>query len=158
MAVRTDRKYARLRQINSRGVGVAIINKNRVLILKRNPLLLIALNRGIWAFVFGGAKPGERFIDAAYREAEEETGIGRDTLTPLYHMKDARMYDAVRKNAQWKNDFFIFRSKTDRVRINWEHTGYRWASLAEIEKGENYTSAFIDNAKIIRALKAHLKS
>ena len=35
---------------------------------------------------------GESFIEAAYRELKEETGIGKDSVTPLYNLMNYTYY------------------------------------------------------------------
>ncbi len=35
---------------------------------------------------------GENFLEAAYRELKEETGIGKDSVTPFYHLMDFTYY------------------------------------------------------------------
>ena len=53
------------------GVGIVLLNeKNKVFVAKRidNP-------KNFWQMPQGGVDPGENFLDAAYRELEEETSI-----------------------------------------------------------------------------------
>lgn len=39
-------------------------------------------------FPGGKWEEGEAFIDAAYRELQEKTGIGCDAITPMFHLMD----------------------------------------------------------------------
>jgi len=53
------------------GVGIVVLNKkNKVFVAKRidNP-------KNFWQMPQGGVDKGESFLDAAYRELEEETGM-----------------------------------------------------------------------------------
>lgn len=43
-------------------------------------------------FPGGKWEEGETFLDAAYRELKEETGIDKDSVTPLYHLMDLTYY------------------------------------------------------------------
>ena len=45
-------------------------------------------------FPGGKWEKGETFIDAAYRELKEETGIDKEAVTPLYHLMDLTYYNA----------------------------------------------------------------
>ncbi len=47
--------------------------------------------KGLYNFTGGKAEPGEASLDAAYRELEEETGIGRDSIC-LFRLMDLTYY------------------------------------------------------------------
>ena len=69
-----DEKYKNLPLRN--GVGIVVLNKeNKVFVGKRidNP-------KDFWQMPQGGVDEGENFLNAAYRELEEETGIKKVEL------------------------------------------------------------------------------
>jgi len=53
------------------GVGVAVVDEGRILLVKRGN----EPNRGLWAVPGGKVRRGERLVDTARREALEETGL-----------------------------------------------------------------------------------
>ena len=44
-------------------------------------------------FPGGKWEEGETYIDAAYRELREETGITKDAISPMFHLMDFTYYD-----------------------------------------------------------------
>jgi putative (di)nucleoside polyphosphate hydrolase len=70
-------------------VGVMLINRERkVWVGQRIDSTLEA-----WQMPQGGLDKGERPLEGAYRELEEETGIGRDLVEIVTKAKDELTYD-----------------------------------------------------------------
>ena len=137
------------------GITAVIIHRKKVLLLKRSPLLFFAAYPGIWTVVGGGIK-SENPLDAAYREIEEETRIAKRDLRLLSACMNFKIYDPIRRNAQWRNTLFFFKSRTARVKLNFENSRCRWASFDDIKKERDYTSIFMENARFLDILKRHL--
>ncbi len=66
------------------GVGVIIIKKDKVLLLKRKN----SHGNGTWAFVGGHLEFNERLEDCAKREAKEEAGIILTKIKPVAFTND----------------------------------------------------------------------
>lgn len=111
-------------------------------------------NPRIWSFLSGGRKAKEKYIDTAYREITEESGIRKNELKCLYHSR--AMILELRKKEIWPNELYIFRSKTSRVRLDLENSKYRWGTVREIENGVDYTNVFINEKRILTEIKAHI--
>lgn len=135
------------------GIAAIIIYKSRVLLLKRRNLPII-LNPGVWSFLFGGRDKKERYLDNAYREIKEEVNIKKSQLKLLYRGKILLKYD--KRRIMWPNRLFIFKSSTDKIKLDIENKSYRWASISEIEKEINYTNIFINEEQLLNRIKGFL--
>ncbi|MEK7212521.1 MAG: NUDIX domain-containing protein, partial [Patescibacteria group bacterium] len=91
--------------------------------------LLLYRRGSYWNFPKGHFKPGERSIDAALRELEEETGIGKTELHIIPRFKtyerfyfkigDQGIYDIV--------ILFLAETRKADIKINpREHAGFAW--------------------------------
>lgn len=87
-----------------------------------------------WDFPKGLLEKGETGIDAAKREAEEEVGINEFELVPGF--KKTTQYFIIRDQKR-KLKFvvmFLARSKTDKVKLSWEHDRHEWMVYQEAQK------------------------
>ena len=141
--------------VNADGVAVVILHKRRILLLKRRKIPFI-FNPGIWSFVMGSRKRGEQYKETAYRELNEETGLERKSIKQLRKPIKVWMFDA-KKNKKWQNYLFFFSSSTDKIKLNMENSGYRWASLNDLKKGKDYTNIFIDKNRVLREIESCIK-
>ncbi len=130
-----------------------IIHKNRILLLKRRSLPVV-INPGIWSFLSGARDGTERYLSTACREIREESGIGRESLSLLFSGKVSVTERS--RNLAWTNRIFIFRSSTGKVRLDFENSGYRWATIREIENEIDYTNVFINPKRILKSIKRHV--
>ena len=133
------------------GMTAIIINRDRVLLLKRRRVPII-LNPGIWGFLSGGRDKNEAYINTAYREIMEETGIDKDKLTLLSSMYGIDCFDR-RRRIKWQNAIFFFRSSTSRVKLDIENRSYRWAPVRDIKEHRMYTNVFCNEAKVLNKLE-----
>lgn len=137
------------------GITAAIINNRRILLVKRRNIPFIG-NPGIWTFVSGSTKRNETHDEAACREISEETGIRKQSLILLKKKINVVKVD-LKKNKQFYDDFYFFKSNTRRVKLNLESSDYRWISIDEIKKHKNYTNVFLDERFIIETIKSLIK-
>ncbi len=133
---------------NRPGITAIIVNKNKVLLLKRRRVPII-LNPGIWGFLSGGRDGKETYINTAYREIKEETGIGKEELTLLGSMYGIDCFDRNRR-IKWQNAVFFFRSSTSRVNLDIENKSFRWAPISDIRAHRTYTNVFCNEEKVLK--------
>lgn len=145
---------SRYKLISADGVTNVIINKDRILLLKRLPLPMI-FNPRAWSFVFGGLEKGEDSLECGYREVREETQIEKRYLKLLEGPIKILCKDEKRK-LMWYNDLFIFSSRTAKVTIDFENSGWRWAAFDELKNEKDYTNVFIDEKLILSKIKSCL--
>jgi 8-oxo-dGTP pyrophosphatase MutT (NUDIX family) len=140
--------------ISADGVACVVINRSKILLLKRRNVPFIS-NPGIWAFVMGGIERGEDYLETAYREIKEETDIDKKQLTLLYGPKRVNIVYK-KKNLMWSNNFYIFRSTTNKVKLDLENSAYRWATFDEIKNSRTYTNIFINEQFLLNKIRSGL--
>ncbi|MGC8479782.1 MAG: NUDIX domain-containing protein [Candidatus Micrarchaeia archaeon] len=143
---------------NYPGIAAIIINnKNKkILLLKRRNIPVIQ-NPGLWSFLFGGKKKNEKYIDAAYREIKEETGLKKDTLILLKKPIKILIFESRSKKC-WYNYLFIFFSNTTLIKLSIENSKYRWANLSDIFNEKLYKNIFINKGKIEKLIKSSINT
>ncbi len=103
-----------------------LMNSNKILILKRSDK--VSTYRGKWAGV-SGYKEDLEPEKAALREIVEETGINDPKL------KKYGGYMLLRdKNKLWKIHIFLWEVNEKEIKIDWEHTEYRWIDPKKIDE------------------------
>lgn len=141
------------------GIHAAIISDGRVLILKRMDLPIIRhfiTHPGKWYFVTGGRKNNERHIDAAYREIREETGLLKSNLELLADEIEVTITDRD-KGIYWKNEFFVFRSNSQKVKLNFENTQCKWLDFQELAENEDIKEMLVNRDEILAIMMSHMR-
>ena len=148
-----SRKY---KSVNRDGVTAVIINKGKILLLKRASFPLMS-HKGVWSFLTGGRERKERHIETAYREIKEEINVDKSQLKLILKDKMVTLTDPKEK-IQWNNRFFIFQSKTRKVKLDLENRAYKWVTLKQLQAHENVLTDYIPNRNyIFRLIKSALK-
>jgi len=101
---------------------VALVHKNKVLLLKRGSTA--PWNPDKYCLPGGKLEHNETLLDCAVRELSEETGI------VLSHSELKSVTINYPKYS--KIVFYATSTKEYSVKLNWEHSGYIWASIKEI--------------------------
>jgi 8-oxo-dGTP pyrophosphatase MutT (NUDIX family) len=97
-----------------------------ILLLHRSPGRIFA---GIWQCVTGGLEAGERVVDGALRELEEETGIGVDGLEALYSLDQVNLFYAEHVDRIEAEAVFAAHVRPDvEPRLSDEHDDHRWVA------------------------------
>jgi dATP pyrophosphohydrolase len=117
--------------IRSFAVSVVIVRDfgkgHEVLLLRRARSLA-----GEWCQVAGAIEPGETAWQAALRETQEETGL---VLQSLYSADICeQFYEAERDAISLLPVFVGYASAGDMVRLNAEHSDFKWVSFDEAVK------------------------
>lgn len=123
-SVRMDVSESETKDKKARGALAIIVNEdNKILIVKRTPF------EGSWmpnkhAVVGGKIEEGEEPIDAAKREAFEESGL------KLEHFVDS--FNIVSEGNKIDYVYIAKAPKDQVIKLNEEHTEHGWYSLEEI--------------------------
>jgi len=112
-------------------VVTAILSKDKkVLLLKRGNK--VRTYKGKWAGVSGYLEENEEPLQRALKEIEEETGLGRDDIILIKEGEPIEFHDE-EEGVEWKVYPFLFKTKKDEIKIDWEHTAYKWVSIDELK-------------------------
>jgi|SRR5271157_583589 len=142
---------ARYKSAGRDGVTAIIVNRGRLLVLKRRAIPF-TMDPGEWEFVAGSRKRGESHADAAYREVLEETGIPKGRLTLA--AKRARVVKTDAKGTfTYSNALYVFCSGSDKVKLNIENSRHRWATYDEIAAHKDYTNVFLNERLILGMIR-----
>ena len=122
------------------GVGIVVLNKeNKIFVARR-----IDNSKNFWQMPQGGVDNGESFLEAAYRELEEETSIKNVELiqevdeTMIYELPDHLLGIIWKgKYKGQKQKWFLMRHLGDDNEINIktkkpEFLDWKWVDLKEI--------------------------
>lgn len=132
-------------QEKSAGVIIVTMNGNRA------RYLLLHYGWGHWGFPKGNIEAEESALQAAIREAEEETGLTNITLINGFKEKIEYHYRRNKKRVHKEVVYFLAETTAeDIVILSHEHSGFKW-----VEFTEAYDLLTYENTRHILE-KAHL--
>jgi len=110
-----------------------MLNKEgKLLILKRSNK--VKTYKGFWGGVAGYVEENEKPYDTAIKEIKEEVGIKKEDIKLIKTLDPILITDFYeQKRYDWKIFVFLFKiRKKCKIKIDWEHTEYRWIQPSEI--------------------------
>ena len=106
--------------------------------------LLLRYELGHWDFPKGHIEKGETLEETAIRETKEETGISDLKFIKGFKEWFKYFFKYKGKNIMKIVTFFLAETKTEKIKLSFEHIGYKWLSY---EKALDQLT--FDNAKDI---------
>jgi 8-oxo-dGTP pyrophosphatase MutT (NUDIX family) len=105
-----------------------LIYNDRILILKRSDK--VRTHKHKWAGVSGYIEPGEADEETALKEIREETGLSENDISLVRKGSPLHVQDGDRV---WVVHPFLFKTRTNNITIDWEHSEYRWIEPDELK-------------------------
>ena len=105
--------------------GILIVRDHEILLQHRAPWVH---NGDTWGIPGGARDSHESTIEAAFREAVEETGINTDLLTPLHTFTD--------NHGDWKYETVIAQAADGLIahEVNDESQEVRWVEISKVDQ------------------------
>ena len=100
---------------------------DKILILKRSDK--VRTHKGKWAGVSGYIEPGETDDQTAIKEIREETGLSEADVELIHKGEPIHVQDGERV---WVVHPYLFRCNTSDIKIDWEHSEFRWISPKDL--------------------------
>ena len=114
---------------HSASSGQAGSGQAEILLLRRSDR--VSTYQGLWAAVSGYLE-AESPLDQAYREVEEEVGLGRGDVRLLAQGEPLVVPDKT-IDTRWSVYPFLFEAlRPEHIRLDWEHTESRWVRVEEM--------------------------
>ena len=126
--------------IEETSAGIVLFRKEESKIL----FLLLHYPSGHWDFVKGKMEQGESTHQTAVRETKEETGITDIVFVENFEEWIQYNFKYQGELVQKKVVFFLAETKTKKVKISHEHSGYTW-----LDYNLSMEKTTFDNAKTV---------
>ena len=93
---------------------------------EKGVLYYLLLRESYWGFSKGNIEKGEGLKETVRREVEEETGIEDIEFVPVFEEQIDYFYKKERKTIYKTVIFFLAGTKTEKVKLSFEHTDFEW--------------------------------
>jgi bis(5'-nucleosidyl)-tetraphosphatase len=93
--------------------------------------LLLHYELGHWGFPKGIIEKGEELTNTVKRETKEETGIENINFIPGFKEHIKYFFKLKGKTIFKIVTFFLAETKEKKVKISWEHVGFKWLPYKE---------------------------
>lgn len=104
-------------------------------------MYLLLQNAGRWDFPKGGVEEGESELDTVLREVEEETGLKDLKIHEGFRKVIEYFYRRDGKNVHKQVVYLLASTRSERVKISFEHQGYGWFPYPEAVKKASYNNS-----------------
>jgi len=106
----------------------------KMLILKRSEK--VKTYKGFWGGVAGYVEENEKPYETAIKEIKEEVGLDKEYFKLIKRLDPIKFSDFYEnKKYDWEIFVFLFKiNKKSKIKIDWEHSEYRWINPSEIDK------------------------
>lgn len=104
-----------------------LLREGLILVLKRSQM--VGSFRGKWAGCSGYVEPDETIQEASYKELIEETGYKQEEVELVVR---GEPFLVEKPHGAWLIHPHLYRAKKEKVRLDWEHTEYRWLPPEEL--------------------------
>ncbi len=103
--------------------------------------LILHYGAGHWDFSKGHVEKGEDEIQTALRELKEETGIEKINLEENFREKIEYFFRRGKELVRKEVIFFLGETQEKKVKISFEHEGYKWCDYESALKKLTFQTA-----------------
>ena len=123
---------------STRIVTSFIKHNDQILILKRSQK--VRSMKGLWSGVSGIIENNENPIDRAKIEIFEEVGIKEKEIRLVKKLEKMKIQSQQYKNHEWEIFPFLFETKNDNIKLNWENSEFEWIQPKELKNYQTVPS------------------
>jgi bis(5'-nucleosidyl)-tetraphosphatase len=116
-------------------------------------MYLLLRNAGRWDFPKGGVEKGESELQTVLREVEEETGLKDLKIVPGFRKAIEYFYRRDGKNVHKQVAYHLASTRTDGVKISFEHQGFGWFRYREALERASYENSKVTLAEAERYIR-----